>query len=116
MKRILVVDDDVQIARIVAASLSRYAVTIAHDGVEAIASAASLSNCDLVITDYLMAGMAGDEVAGRVRDLHPAVRTLLLTGYAAFIDADARVIDAQIDKPFQPAALRSVVAELIGEP
>jgi CheY-like chemotaxis protein len=116
MKRILVVDDDVQIARVVAASLARYAVTVAHDGVEALARAASLSNCDLVITDYLMAGMAGDEVAGRVRELHPAVRTILLTGYGGFIDTDGRVIDAQIDKPVRPAALRSAVVTLIGEP
>ena len=80
------------------------------------ACAERLANCDLVITDYLMPGMSGDEVAGRVRAIHPAARTLLATGYGEFITPDARVIDAQIAKPFQPAALRSAVADLIGEP
>jgi two-component system probable response regulator PhcQ len=37
---------------------------------------------DLVMSDHLMAGMNGTEFLGRVRDLHPSVGRILLTGHA----------------------------------
>jgi CheY-like chemotaxis protein len=116
MKHILVVDDNVQIARIMAAVLGRYHVTVTHDGAEALARASRLPACDLLITDYLMPGMAGDEIAGRIREIHPNAKTLLVTGYGQLIAPDPGVVDAQLDKPFAPWALRETVAGLIGQP
>jgi CheY-like chemotaxis protein len=112
MKHVLVVDDDVAVANAVATALRGYHVTIAHNGAEALALAAHLPLCALLITDYLMPAMTGDELAGRLQERQPAVKTLLLTGYGAFIEVDESTMDAA--KPFQPGVLRRIVAILIG--
>jgi CheY-like chemotaxis protein len=116
MKHILVVEDNVQMARVIAASLPHYHVTVTHNGPEALARASRLPACDLVITDYLMPVMAGDEVAGRVRELHPTAKALMVTGYGEWITPDPRTLDVMMGKPFAPAALRETVESLIGRP
>jgi len=114
MKHILVVDDDQAVANAVAATLSRYHVTVAHNGLEALALASTLPSCELLITDYLMPAIAGDELAGRLREARPERKTMLLTGYGEFIDVDTSMTDAQMAKPFNVSDLRRTVVRLIG--
>ena len=117
MKTILVVDDNVALAHAIAATLGRYDVKVTHNGPEALARAAALSGCDLLITDFVMPGMEGDRLARRIREIHPETRTLLLTGYGDYIIlSDAAAVDAQLAKPFSPAALCQSVSALIGQP
>ena len=61
--RILVVDDEVELAEAVARGLRRegYAVDLAHDGEEALTKA-ELTPYDLVCLDLTMPGMAGHAV------------------------------------------------------
>lgn len=117
MKTILVVDDNRALARAIAATLGFYEVSVTHNSEEAIARAAALSGCDLLIADFTMPDMEGDRLARRVREIHPAARTLLLTGYADYtILSDPDAVDAKLAKPFSPAALRQSVSALIGQP
>ncbi len=64
----------------------------------------------------VMPSIPGDEVARRLRAMHPATRTLLLTGYAEFLTVDSSAVDAQMAKPFAPELLRDTVRRLIGSP
>jgi two-component system, cell cycle sensor histidine kinase and response regulator CckA len=114
MKRILVVEDHVGVGNVIAACLASYDVTVTHNGPEALARASQLSACDLLITDYLMPCILGDEVARRLRVMHPAAKTLLLTGYAESVSFDRTAVDAQMAKPFAPDTLRATVKHLIG--
>jgi CheY-like chemotaxis protein len=114
MKRILVVEDHVGVGNVIAACLTSYDVTVTHNGPEALARASQLPACDLLITDYLMPSILGDEVARRLRVIHPAAKTLLLTGYAETVTVDRSAVDAQMAKPFAPDALRKTVRDLIG--
>ena len=114
MKRILVVEDHVGVGNVIAACLTSYDVTVTHNGPEALARASQLPACDLLITDYLMPSILGDEVARRLRVIHPAAKTLLLTGYAESVTVDRSAVDAQMAKPFAPDALRKTVRDLIG--
>ena len=116
MKRILVVDDNVNVGRVIAACLASYDVTLTHNGPEALARASQLNDCDLLITDYLMPAISGDEVSRRLRAMHPGAKTLLLTGYADFLEIDQAGVDARMSKPFAPEALRATVKRLIGGP
>ena len=116
MKRILVVEDNVGVGNVIAACLTSYDVTVTHNGPEALARASQLPACDLLITDYLMPSILGDEVARRLRAMHPAAKTLLLTGYAESVTVDRSAVDAQMAKPFAPDALRQTVKDLIGSP
>jgi CheY-like chemotaxis protein len=116
MKRILVVEDNVGVGNVIAACLASYDVTVTHNGPEALARASQLSACDLLITDYLMPSIPGDEVARRLRLLHPAAKTMLLTGFGENITVDRSAVDVQLAKPFAPDALRDTVKHLIGGP
>jgi CheY-like chemotaxis protein len=86
---------------VIAACLTSYDVTVTHNGPEALARASQLPACDLLITDYLMPVILGDEVARRLRAMHPAAKTLLLTGYAESVTVDRTAVDAQMAKPFR---------------
>jgi two-component system response regulator ResD len=107
---VLVVDDEPTIAEVVARYLDRagYATAVAHDGTQALASAAE-SRPDLVVLDLMLPGIDGLEVMRRLRDRDPApIGVILLTARGEESD---RVIglrlgaDDYVVKPFSPAEL-----------
>jgi CheY-like chemotaxis protein len=113
MKHILVADDNVAMAALVARALPGYKVTTAHNGLEALVLAKTLPNCDLVIADYVMPALTGAQLATRLRLERPSVKTLLITGHSEHVDADDGT-DDRLAKPFHVADLREKVARLIG--
>jgi CheY-like chemotaxis protein len=86
MKSVLIADDDTSVLALTARALPEYRITTARNGFEALALAGQLADCDLLITDYLMPMMTGDELAGRLRAARPTVKTLLVTSHTAFVD------------------------------
>ena len=109
MKHILIADDNVGLAALVARSLPGYQITTAHNGIEALVLAKTLPKCDLLITDYLMPALTGEQVATRLRVDRPSVKTLLMTGFGSIVNPDATATDAQLSKPFRPVTLRNAV-------
>jgi CheY-like chemotaxis protein len=79
--RILLVDDEAEIRRLLARRLSRrgYAVTTASDGDQALALLAE-GAYDLAILDFMMPGMNGLELAAQCSFLYPHLKVLMLTG------------------------------------
>ena len=114
MKNILVADDNVSLARLIARALAGYRVTTAHNGLEALALGASLPSCDLLIADYLMPALRGDQVADRLRAHHPHLKTLLVSGHDLMVDMRTCGPDAVMAKPLHFGALRRTVTSLIG--
>ena len=114
MKHILVADDDVGMLHLIGRALPDYRVTVARDGIEALAISSHLGDCDLLITDYMMPTMTGDELVGRLRASRPALKTLLVTSHSEFVNAEGCGADAHLPKPFHIAALRDAVTNLIG--
>ena len=118
MKHILLVDDDSSILNLLSRTLSEYDVTLAHDGFEALAASKQLEQLDLMITDYFMPSMIGDELIARVREQRPELPVLVVTGHANILDREAFpwwLSLAHLDKPFQAGALREQVNSMIGE-
>ncbi len=66
---------------------------------------------DLLVTDVVMPGASGRELARRLRDRHPGLKVLYVSGYAE----DARIEDdaSFLQKPFTPEGLSERVAELL---
>jgi DNA-binding NtrC family response regulator len=119
VKRILVVDDDPLMGEIVAKALGDYEVLIVYSGDEALAVAAADQSIDLVITDYLMPSMMGDELLGRLREWYPSLKSLVMTGHGDVLrreDADWWLAQPSLAKPFTISALRDSVSQLIGSP
>jgi CheY-like chemotaxis protein len=119
VKHILVVDDDALLLSLVSRALPDYRLTVARDPAEALALASRAVSIDLVITDYLMPSMTGDELLGRLREAHPTVKALIMTGYAQVLEDELPEwwhSEAHLSKPFKVDALREAVINLIGLP
>ena len=67
---------------------------------------------DLLVTDFLMPGMSGMELAREARDLHPQLPVLLITGFADL--AGSTTIDvSRLAKPFRHNDLARAIAEIV---
>ncbi len=118
--RILVVDDEVDLANAVARGLRRegYAVDLAHDGEDALEKA-TINAYDLVCLDLTMPGIDGLEVCRRLRDEpgeHEPPRVLMLTARDTVedrIDGLDHGADDYLVKPFAFGELAARVRSLL---
>jgi DNA-binding response OmpR family regulator len=107
--RVLVVEDDPQLAEIVAGYLSRagFEVRVATDGLKALA-AARTQRMDLIVLDLMLPGISGLEVLRRLRAEGSQVAVVVLS---ALGEDEDRVVglergaDDYIVKPFSPREL-----------
>ncbi|KAF5056388.1 putative transcriptional regulatory protein TcrX [anaerobic digester metagenome] len=78
---ILLVDDEVEFVTTLAERLDLrgIAARVAHDGESALKAVAE-DEPHVMVLDMMMPGMKGIEVLQRVREQHPSVRVILLTG------------------------------------
>ena len=117
---ILLVEDEDEVREIEREILAAegYTVLTAAGGAAALELARHhAGNIDLLITDVVMPGMSGRELAERMADLCPETETLFLSGYATtFLTAGGHLPPATafLAKPFTRAALTGKVAELLG--
>ncbi|MEH2074685.1 MAG: response regulator transcription factor [Nostoc sp.] len=104
MTHILLVEDEVKLARFVELELNYegYQVSIAYDGLTALTAAREL-HLDLVILDWMLPGLSGLEICRRLRSIGDKVPIILLTvkdeesDRIAGLDAGA---DDYLVKPF----------------
>lgn len=118
VKHILLVDDDALMLSLMSRALPDFTLTVARDGDEALAIA-SRTRIDLLITDYLMPSMTGDELSGRLRAQQPDLKVLVVTGHADVLareDPQWWHLQPHLAKPFRIDALREAVIDLIGLP
>ena len=110
-ERVLLVEDDAQVrdATSRALRLAGYQVAVAGGGDEALALVAGgIPPPQLLLTDVVMPGMNGRQVADAVRAAVPGVRVLFMSGYAGDIIVHHGVVDPGLDlleKPFTTAVL-----------
>lgn len=80
---ILVVEDDQQIRSLTRRVLTErgYRVLLADSGPAALDIAASEPAIDLLLTDVIMPGMDGGQLAQQLRDSRPELRVLFVSGY-----------------------------------
>jgi CheY-like chemotaxis protein len=113
--RILCVDDEEipLILRKVLLQKAGYEVITARSGEEAL-SIANSSAIDLVLSDYLMPGVIGTELAQRFKLQHPNLPVVLLSGVND-IPADAAAADSFLSKVEGPERLCQEIASLLGK-
>ena len=114
---IMVVDDEAGICRNVEKILSksRYNVTTAQSGSEALGKMAS-GKFDLVISDILMPEMNGLELLKSLKSQWPETKTVMMTAYASTDTAVKAIRLGALDyipKPFTPKELRKMVSDVI---
>lgn len=99
---ILLVDDEDTVRRVTSRLLQKlgYEVTTASDGNEALKILEEVEKeFDLILTDVVMPGMTGIEMASRVRELRPDQKILFTSGYTTREYGRA---PGQPPKPFMP--------------
>ncbi len=113
-KRILLVDDEQTVRQAMALllGLDKHTVVEAASGDEAL-GLFKPGQFDLVITDFQMPRMKGNELAARIKLVWPAQPVLMVTAYAEQIDEADSSIDALLDKPFELTDLRRTMARLL---
>ena len=106
-KRLLVVDDELPILRLVTRILAtdNYEIQQANSGEAALSllDRPDFAGVDLLVTDLLMPGINGRELAVIVRARYPRVRVLYVTGFADTLFKGLQELgqgESFIEKPF----------------
>lgn len=112
-RRILLVDDDTRVREMLRDVITSfgYDVEVAADGRAGLAKF-ELHPVDVVLTDFMMPGMTGLELAAHVRVIRPTVPVILLTGFAtaAVVEEARRLGVTLMSKPIGTLALKAELA------
>ncbi len=120
-EQILLAEDDAKVRKTLAQLLVRsgYRVIEAVDGQQA----RELLDCeqpevDLLLTDVVMPGLSGAELARWVKERHPSIRILFVSGYTDG-ELSAHGLEPErillLRKPFSTDQLRAVVRTALGD-
>jgi CheY-like chemotaxis protein len=114
-KRVLCVDDDSAILELRKLLLddAGYSVLTAASGREALAMLAEGAGVDLVLLDYLMPGMNGDELAEQLRKLYPDLGLIAVSAVGQLPPALLNAVDSHVQKGQDPAVLLSVMSAVL---
>lgn len=117
MARILLAEDETALRSFVARALKLdgHEVEEVGDGAEGLDRLDTLSY-DLLLSDIRMPAMDGIELAHKASGLHPAMKILLMTGFAEQrerCDTLAKIIVDVVDKPFSLPDIRAAVGRAL---
>ena len=118
-KRILVVDDEPFVCEAVKMMLAfdGHEVKTANSGKEALL-VLEKDKFDLVITDFAMPTMKGDELAAAIKARLPKQPVVMITAYAEMLQSSGDPlpgVDFLISKPFLLENLREAIAKVLPE-
>jgi two-component system cell cycle sensor histidine kinase/response regulator CckA len=115
---VVLVEDEADVAEVAAEMLREQGFTVltAETGEDALRLLRLTSSIDLLITDIMMPGLNGYEVAHRAKAIQPSVRILYFTGY----DDDAQMMAEAVhgpvlQKPFVTAQLIDAVKSALAQ-
>lgn len=111
--RILVIDDEAAVARVIAEALENEGneVTVAHSGEEGLEILAH-RRPDAVFLDIVMPGMEGTEVLRRIRERDPHLPVIILSGWATESQTQAAWRLGATDVLQKPVALKNLAQAL----
>ena len=114
---ILLVEDDSGVRELVRDELRKlgYQVFEAKNGLEAcLVGTQQLGALQLLLTDVVMPGMSGTELAQHLRVIKPELKLLFISGYTDDVGIGAGdPASAYLQKPFTPEALAKTIRELL---
>ncbi|PAP96157.1 response regulator [Mesorhizobium wenxiniae] len=119
MAKLLIVEDDESVRTLAARALERagHMIDIAADGAQGLALIhAARGGYDLVVSDIRMPEMDGIQMAKSAASLFPAMKILLMTGYAdqreRAEELNGVIVDV-LQKPFTLAEIRARVEQAL---
>ena len=116
---ILLAEDDAALCLLAQETLEEhgYHVLVASDGVEALEAEDEYEGTiDLLVTDVVMPGLSGFDVAETMRQARPDVKVIFMSGYPTRGKIQSVHIPADtpfLQKPFPPELLAKMVGEIL---
>jgi CheY-like chemotaxis protein len=116
---VLVAEDQSAVRELIVRALERFGYTVlaACDGVEAVAIAENHAGpLHLLLSDVIMPGMHGADLAQQMLARRPALRVLFVSGYASHLASRIGTVRGRVGflgKPFTPNALTLKVREIL---
>ena len=115
---ILLVEDQPEVRSVAREALTRhgYSVIAAADAGDALTAALRQPTIDLLLTDVVLPGMGGAELARRIQRDRAELPVLFMSGYTAGSLEQQKAVDPRsplIQKPFDAQALLRKVRELL---
>jgi CheY-like chemotaxis protein len=109
---VLLVDDEAHIRAITADMLTElgFDVREAHSPQAALSAVRAGLAPDILVTDHLMPGMTGVDLAFAIQAVLPDTRALIISGFAEVESLDASL--HRLAKPFKQSDLATALAEL----
>jgi nitrogen-specific signal transduction histidine kinase len=117
VETILLAEDEASVRVLVSEVLSQagYRVLAAPSGADALKLMEGV-NVKLLLTDVVMPGMSGSELAKQVAAVYPGIKVIYMSGYTddAIVDHGALVSGVEfLQKPFSPTVLLRRVREVL---
>ncbi len=120
VETILLVEDQEQVRLLAEAVLAScgYRVLTSPDGPSALLVAERHHDAiDMLVSDVVMPGMSGPELAEQLKTVHPAIRVLYMSGYSGETIVQNGILEpdvAYLPKPFSAAELSAKVRAVLG--
>ncbi len=121
-EQILLVEDDASVRKLVRELLEQqgYTVHAAEHAAQALELVEDLDRgAELLVTDVVMPGMSGPELADRLTRRFPGMKILFISGYTDSLVVRHGLLDAEhimLQKPFDGRMLAAKVRELLDQP
>ncbi len=93
-----------------------YSVLLAPSGAEALRMLSEGTKVDLVLLDYMMPEMDGNELAGKLRAHYPHLRLIAVSAVGQLPAALVDAVDSHVQKGHDPELLLSVVSAVLAGP
>jgi len=97
-----------------ALEVDNHKVLLAADGMEAVQIASGLSETiQLLVTDVMLPGMRGPELATKLTGTNPGMKVLYISGYSHEVLRDVQVHGEFVQKPVEFGIFRKRVSEIL---
>jgi signal transduction histidine kinase/ActR/RegA family two-component response regulator len=120
-EKIVLVEDQRELSRFAQRSLRKlgYTVVAFASAEEALASPADFEGAELLLSDVVLPGLSGPDLAERLSSVHPRLRVLFASGYheESLRDRITKAAAARVlSKPFSIEQLASAIRETLDGP
>jgi CheY-like chemotaxis protein len=116
-RTILCIDDDHETLKLrkYVLEASAYAVITASSGREAFQILSDGQSVDIVVLDYFMPEMKGDEVAKELRSQYPHVPIVVMSAFPDIPRALLNMVDGYVPKGQDPEVLIEVIGKALAK-
>ncbi len=115
--QILVVDDDDSVRQVLQETLRSFGFSvIAANDARSAMNFIENHEFDLVISDYMLSDSNGVELIGKIKNLRPAIPSVIITGYSNSYTQEMATTDGingYLVKPFRINQVKTIVQQLL---